>query len=68
MTVIVRQPAAAEMVVVIATLAAKLAAPTEIIRVEPQLNPYQPNQRIIVPIHINTHKHTHKHQNTLASI
>src|SRR6056300_189167 len=44
-----RAPAAAERVVVIATLPARLAALAEIMRVEPQLKPYQPNQRMKVP-------------------
>mmetsp|Transcript_55580 Transcript_55580/g.81696 ORF Transcript_55580/g.81696 Transcript_55580/m.81696 type:complete len:220 (+) Transcript_55580:440-1099(+) len=47
--VIVRQPLEAEMVVVKATLAATFAALPDSTRVEPQLNPYHPNQSIIVP-------------------
>eukprot|EP00961_Rhodomonas_salina_P094703 1274553-Rhodomonas_salina.1 len=47
--VAVMQAEAAEMVVVIATLPATWAAPPEIMSVEPQLNPYQPNHRMNAP-------------------
>ena len=49
MIVIVTQPDEAARVVVIATFAATLAALAESIRVDPQLNPYHPNQRMRVP-------------------
>ena len=39
----------AAIVVVVATLPATSAAVPCIVRVEPQLNPYQPNQRIRTP-------------------